>query len=50
MSGPPDAGVAAACGHVLALRAARVVDGLHLLAVSRAGELARRPGPLLVGG
>jgi 5,10-methylenetetrahydrofolate reductase len=43
----PDAGVAAACEHVLALRAADVVDGVHLVAVSRAGRTARRLAPLL---
>jgi methylenetetrahydrofolate reductase (NADPH) len=46
----PDAGVAATCEHVLALREAQVVDGVHLVAVSRAGEVARRLGPLLAGG
>jgi methylenetetrahydrofolate reductase (NADPH) len=43
----PEAGIAAACAHVLALRAAGVVDGLHLVAVSRAGRTARRLAPLL---
>jgi methylenetetrahydrofolate reductase (NADPH) len=46
----PDAGVAAACEHVLALRAAGVVDGVHLVTVSRAGRVARRLAPLLAGG
>lgn len=42
-----DAGVDAACEHVLALRTAGLVDGVHLVAVSRAGEVARRLAPLL---
>jgi 5,10-methylenetetrahydrofolate reductase len=46
----PDAGVAAACEHVLALRAAGVVAGVHLVTVSRAGRVARRLAPLLAGG
>ena len=44
----PVSGVAAACEHVLALRAAGVVDGVHLVGVSRAGRTARRLAPLLV--
>lgn len=46
----PDAGIAAACEHVLALREAGVVDGVHLVAVSRAGRVARRLAPLLAAG
>lgn len=43
----PDAGVDAACEHVLALRASGAVDGVHLVAVSRAAAVARRLAPLL---
>ncbi len=43
----PDPGVAAACEQVLALRAAGVVDGVHLVAVSRAARTARRLAPRL---
>ncbi|MEJ2867887.1 hypothetical protein WCD74_08935 [Actinomycetospora sp. OC33-EN08] len=43
----PDAGVDAACEHVVALRDSGLVDGVHLVTVSRAGETARRLAPLL---
>ncbi|HEY2191374.1 MAG TPA: hypothetical protein VGH76_03595 [Actinomycetospora sp.] len=46
----PDARVAAACEHALAVREAGVVDGVRLVAVSRAGRVARRPAPLLAAG
>lgn len=42
-----DAGVGAACEHVVALRDAGVVDGVHLVAVSRAAAVAARLAPLL---
>ncbi len=43
----PEAGVDAACAHVLALRDAGVVDGVHLVAISRYAEVAQRLNGLL---
>lgn len=43
----PDAGVDAACAHVLALREAGVVDGVHLVAISRYAEAVQRLTGLL---
>lgn len=43
----PEAGVDAACAHVLALREAGVVDGVHLVAISRYAGVAQRLNGLL---